>query len=729
MSVTMAVGAKQLAGKQVIVKRLTAVEELAGITILCSDKTGTLTRNKLSVDEPFLSEGFEYADLLLDAFLASEPGANDPIELTVRKEALKFLFPEMAQEDDVIAEGHSHAAVGTAQTGADLGFTTLEFHPFDPVRKIVESILEDKDGRTFSVAKGAPQRILGMCQKSGNDTEKAEDAVYDLARRGLRALGVCRTEYGTRDKWKLVGMLSLLDPPREDSAHTISMAAHYGVSVKMVTGDQQVIAKEVAHRLGMQRCILDSVKLVEAANDPLLAPRLGEIAERADGFAQVIPEHKYRVVELLQERGHLVGMTGDGVNDAPALKKADVGIAVHGCTDAARSAADIVLLSPGLSTIIDGIMTSRAIFQRMRSYALYRIASTIHFLIFFFITLMAFNWSLPAIQIVLICILNDAATLVISVDNAKISQHPDKWRLGQLLTMSFIFAFFLMGSSFAHLFVANQCFNHPMAGFDLPIIKNGKERVPLVLDSIMYLQISSSPHFVIFSSRVPCYWYENPPSWIFFVAIIGTQMFAMIITIVGDAQGTLAKTGLDPIFRSNPSFPIRMNVGPPSTTYIKRDALDFEDAGVRNSTAIYRAFFSPDFKVTDMPKVAAPIGVEWGFAVMGVSLVYMMIMDIAKVQVYRVWNYELTVRLWPMPSRVAELRRRKAAKAAKDRATRHWRKAKTVIVHCAAEVLKKRLAKLMVVDKFPNVKWSKEDARFIVDPNRPNLKREKMSAH
>ncbi|KAJ3329945.1 hypothetical protein HDU91_003724, partial [Kappamyces sp. JEL0680] len=199
-----------------------------------------------------------------------------------------------------------------------------------------------------------------------------------------------------------------------------------GVSVKMITGDQQIIAKEVAHRLGMQRCILDAHKLVDSS---MTEEQLCDRVVKADGFAHVIPEHKYRVVELLQERGYLVGMTGDGVNDAPALKKANVGIAVSDCTDAARSAADIVLLAEGLSTIVDGIKASRAIFQRMRSYALYRIASTIHFLLFFFISILAYGFALPDILIIMIAVLNDAATLVIAVDNARISKRPDKWRL------------------------------------------------------------------------------------------------------------------------------------------------------------------------------------------------------------------------------------------------------------------------------------------------------------
>ncbi|CAG8552960.1 13550_t:CDS:2, partial [Dentiscutata heterogama] len=271
---------------------------------------------------------------------------------------------------------------------------------------------------------------------------------------------------------------------------TIRRCNHYGVEVKMITGDQLIIAKEVAHRLGMNRVILDANHLVDPDKTE---EEVTQHCERADGFAQVIPEHKYRVVELLQKRGLLVGMTGDGVNDAPALKKANVGIAVHGCTDAARSAADIVLLAPGLSTIVDGIMTSRAIFFN--------------------------NWQMSAILLILIALLNDAATLVIAVDNAKISPRPDKWRLGQLIVLSMILGVLLTAASFAHFYIARYVFN---IGID-------DQR----LETIMYLHISSAPHFVIFSTRLSGYFWENLPSPTFFVAVLGTQIFAMFISIYG----------------------------------------------------------------------------------------------------------------------------------------------------------------------------------------------------
>ncbi|KAJ1930624.1 hypothetical protein IWQ60_000132 [Tieghemiomyces parasiticus] len=505
LSVTMAVGAKQLAKKQVIVKRLTAVEELASVSVLCSDKTGTLTLNELTFDEPYLKPGYSQEDILLYSYLSSEPGTRDPIEVAVRtaaQEGVPLLH-------DV--KGHNIP-----------GYKVTNFVPFNPDTKMTRATVRHGDsGDTFMVAKGAPQVIVSLV----GDDDDAVRAVNALAKRGLRALGVARTFPGDLDRWELVGMISLLDPPRPDSADTIRRCAELGVVVKMVTGDQLVIAKEVACRLGMQRAILDTQKLVDPdASETEITRR----CYHADGFAQVIPEHKYRVVDLLQQAGYLVGMTGDGVNDAPALKKANVGIAVHGCTDAARSAADIVLLQPGLSVICTAIETSRQIFQRMRSYALYRITSTIHFLMFFFIVTLAFEWEMRAILLIFIAVLNDAATLVISVDNAQISRSPDKWRIGQLISLSFVLACFLTIMSFAHFFVAKDAFGIPL---DDPR-----------LETIMYLHISSCPHFVIFSTRLSGFFWENLPSWIFTVAILGTQVFAMFISIFG-VPGLTASIG------------------------------------------------------------------------------------------------------------------------------------------------------------------------------------------
>ncbi|KAF9206376.1 hypothetical protein BGZ49_002572 [Haplosporangium sp. Z 27] len=570
MSVTMAMGAKQLAAKKVIVKRLTAVEEMASVSVLCSDKTGTLTLNELTFDEPYLTNNYTSDDILLYSYLAAEAGANDPIEFAVRTAAEEQL--EILKD-----RTHKHEVPG---------YKVTSFLPFNPSTKLTQATITKLDtNSTFKVAKGAPQVIIRLV---GGDDD-AVRAVNSLAKRGLRALGVARTVEGNLDQWELIGMISLIDPPRPDSAETIRRCNRMGVSVKMITGDQLIIAKEVAHRLGMQRVMLDAGHLVDADKSE---DEITEHVIRADGFAQVIPEHKYRVVELLQKRGILVGMTGDGVNDAPALKKANVGIAVHGCTDAARSAADIVLLAPGLSTIVDGLTTSRAIFQRMRSYALYRITSTVHFLIFFFIVVMVYDWSLPARLLILICILNDLATLVIAVDNAQISAHPDKWRIGQLISMSLILGVCLTALSFAHFFFFWKHYGYaPVQEYEDESLRK--------LESVMYLHISSAPHFVIFSTRLTGYFWENLPSPMFAAVIIGTQIIALLMVIFG---------GLT-------------------------------------------------------PKIPAGQAI----VVLCISFLYFIVLDVVKVQIFKIWSFELTAKFVPTNARRSKLADRKADKIQQDR--------------------------------------------------------------
>ncbi|KAF9202076.1 hypothetical protein BGZ49_007745 [Haplosporangium sp. Z 27] len=606
MSVTMAVGAKQLAAKKVIVKRLTAVEEMASVSVLCSDKTGTLTLNELTFDEPYLTNNYTADDILLYSYLAAEAGANDPIELAVRT---------AAEEQLPILQNRTHKH--------DVpGYKVTSFLPFNPATKLTQATITNKDtGATFKVAKGAPQVIIRLV---GGDDD-AVRAVNALAKRGLRALGVARTREGSMDEFELIGMISLIDPPRPDSAETIARCRHMGVDVKMVTGDQLIIAKEVSHRLGLTRVILDANHLVDSDKSE---EEVTEHCIRADGFAQVIPEHKYRVVELLQKRGIIVGMTGDGVNDAPALKKANVGIAVHGCTDAARSAADIVLLAPGLSTIVDGLMTSRAIFQRMRSYALYRITSTVHFLMFFFIVVMVYDWSLPARLLILICILNDLATLVIAVDNAQLSPHPDKWRIGQLITLSLTLGVCLTALSFAHFFIFWKHFGY------LPMPLEAPESVRQ-LESVMYLHISSAPHFVIFSTRLTGYFWENLPSPLFASVIIGTQIVALLMVVFG---------GLTP-------------------------KIPFSQAIV----------------------------------ILLISFGYFILLDVVKVQLFKIWSFELTATFVRTPARRHKLAERKARKIQQERV---WNN----IDHVREIVLK--LKALEALNEAP-----KNEGETLEDPN------------
>ena len=308
LSVTMAVGAQQLAKKKVIVKRLTAVEEMAGMDVLCSDKTGTLTKNQLSTDQPYLLEGHTEDELLLDAFLASEHATADAIDLCLRQKAIERV----------------EALKGLKVDEADVpGWRLLSHTPFNATSKIASSVVRRaSDGRVLSVMKGAPHKVFARCDMSDSDKLRAEQATEAMALRGLRALAVAVSEpyQGKRAidelRWHCVGCISLLDPPRDDSAETIRRLQAFGIAVKMITGDTILIAREIAKRLGLHRNILSPYLIQRAEqSENITAKQLLRIIEAADGFAQVVPEDKYRVVELLQLGEHLVGMTGDGVND------------------------------------------------------------------------------------------------------------------------------------------------------------------------------------------------------------------------------------------------------------------------------------------------------------------------------------------------------------------------------------------------------------------------------
>ena len=365
LSVTMAVGALALSRLKAIVTRLESIEELAGVDILCSDKTGTLTLNQLTLGDPVIFAASNPAELILYGSLASKEENQDPIDLAV--------------------------LAGLKDKAALQGYTQVQFVPFDPVHKKTESTIKDAEGRTFKVAKGAPQVIMELCRLDPEVTAKAQQSVDDLAAKGYRTLGVARSE--DEGSWEFLGILPLFDPPREDSAATIEDARQHGIQIKMVTGDNVAIARETSQVLGLGTNIKAAPQLLKDCTDIChFSPELATEIEDAEGYAEVFPEHKYGIVRALQSRGHIVGMTGDGVNDAPAIKQADVGIAVSGATDAARAAADLVLTAPGLAVIVRAVEEARRIFERMNSYAIYRIVETIRIMFFVVLAMVFFNF-------------------------------------------------------------------------------------------------------------------------------------------------------------------------------------------------------------------------------------------------------------------------------------------------------------------------------------------------
>ncbi len=430
LSVTMAVGARLLAKKQAIVSRLVAIEELAGVDVLCADKTGTLTQNKLTLGDPFCVGKITADQIILDAALASRAEDKDTIDMAVLG--------------------------GVKDASALKAYQILHYTPFDPVHKRTEATVKGADGKRFKVTKGAPQVILALAADKADVKTAVDKAVDDFAARGFRALGVARAD--ADGKWQFQGVLPLFDPPRDDAESTIATALKMGVKIKMVTGDALAIAKETAEKLGMGANILDAAGLGDGKHKET-AEEIESI-EQADGFAQVFPEQKFRIVDILQRHGHIVGMTGDGVNDAPALKKADCGIAVSDATDAARAAAAIVLLTPGLSVIIDAIKESRRIFQRMNSYAMYRIAETIRVLLFMTLAILIFNfYPVTAVMIVMLALLNDGAILSIAYDNVHYKDAPEAWNMRLVLGISTVMGLFGVAAAFGLFFLGDRVFH------------------------------------------------------------------------------------------------------------------------------------------------------------------------------------------------------------------------------------------------------------------------------
>ena len=426
--------------------------------------------------------------LILAGALASQAANNDTIDLAVLgglkdKEALK-------------------------------PYQVTHFTPFDPVHKRTEATVKGADGKTFKVTKGAPQVILALSANAAAVKSAVDKAVNDFAGRGFRALGVARTE--SDGKWRLLGVLPLFDPPRVDAKSTVATAAEMGVKIKMVTGDALAIAREMAKTLGMGSNILDANTLGNSKTEESAA--VAKSIEDADGFAQVFPEHKFHIVDVLQKHGHIVGMTGDEVNDAPALKKADCGIAVSGATDAARAASAIVLLTPGLSVIIDAIKESRRIFQRMNSYAIYRIAETLRVLLFMTLAIVVFNfYPLTAIMIVMLALLNDGAILSIAYDNVIYRMKPEAWNMRTVLGISTVLGIIGVISAFGLFYLGERVFHLDRAH----------------IQTLMYLKLSVAGHLTIFLTRTRGPFWSIRPARILLVAVLGTQMVATLIAVYG----------------------------------------------------------------------------------------------------------------------------------------------------------------------------------------------------
>lgn len=489
LSVTMAVGALALSRMKAIVTRLESIEEMAGVDILCSDKTGTLTYNRLTIGAPALFNNATESTLLLSAALASRKEEADPID---------------------------HAIIQSLKTPEEIEqYNQKAFIPFDPVIKRTEATIT-RDSSTFKVTKGAPQVILELCNPNEELHQQVTKAVDTFAQKGHRTLGVARSENGT--SWTFLGLIPMFDQVRDDSASTIREAQEHGVEVKMVTGDNLAIAKQVAEQLNIGSKIYDATELGDDVSATGLES-IVEACEKANGFAQVFPENKFAVVKALQTRDHIVGMTGDGVNDSPALKQADLGIAVSGATDAARAAASLVLTAPGLSVIIGAIEGARRIFERMNTYAIYRITETLRVMFFMVLAMIIYNtYPITALMLIMLALLNDIPIMTIAYDNTLLPPKPVKWRMGRVIFTSCVLGTIGIIETFLLWIYADSYLGIPTAQ----------------LQSIIFLKLSLAGHLTLLVVRARHAMWKPPyPALPLFAAIIITQAFASLLVGFG----------------------------------------------------------------------------------------------------------------------------------------------------------------------------------------------------
>ncbi|KAF2316045.1 hypothetical protein GH714_040840 [Hevea brasiliensis] len=515
LSVTMAIGSHRLSQQGAITKRMTAIEEMAGMDVLCSDKTGTLTLNKLTVDKNLIevfAKGVDADTVVLMAARASRTENQDAIDSAIV---------------GMLADPREARA----------GIQEVHFLPFNPTDKRTALTYIDSEGKMHRVSKGAPEQILNLAHNK-SDIERRVHAVIDkFAERGLRSLAVAYQEVpeGRKESpggpWQFIGLMPLFDPPRHDSAETIRRALNLGVNVKMITGDQLAIGKETGRRLGMGTNMYPSSALLGQDKDESFAALpIDELIEKADGFAGVFPEHKYEIVKRLQARKHICGMTGDGVNDAPALKKADIGIAVADATDAARSASDIVLTEPGLSVIISAVLTSRAIFQRMKNYTIYAVSITIRIVLGFMLLALIWKFDFPPFMVLIIAILNDGTIMTISKDRVKPSPLPDSWKLAEIFTTGIVLGSYLAMMTVIFFWAAYKTDFFPRV-FGVSTLEKTAPDDFRKLASAIYLQVSTISQALIFVTRSRSWSYVERPGFLLVVAFLVAQLIATLIAV------------------------------------------------------------------------------------------------------------------------------------------------------------------------------------------------------
>jgi H+-transporting ATPase len=430
-TVSTAIGSMELARKGVLVTRLSASEDAATMNVICADKTGTITQNKLSVAKRIPLDGFSENDVVLYGALASQEANQDPIDVA---------FITKAKEQNLLTKSYVQES----------------FTPFDPATRRTEAVIKDEDGSEFKVMKGAVHAVVHACGYDEKAALSMEKQIEEFAAKGYRTLAVAKTD--GENKPKLVGLVALYDLPRPDSKQLITELGELGVSVKMLTGDALPIAKEIAKDVGVGENVMKASDLEQLKKEnPLEA---AEAAEKSSGFAEIYPEGKYTIVKSLQATKHVVGMTGDGVNDAPALRQAEVGIAVSNATDVAKGAASVVLTREGLTSILDLIKNGRIIYERITTWILSKIVRTLQIATFVVVSfLLTGDYVISPFAIILYFFATDFVKIAMSTDNQKWSQMPNTWNVANLVKVSLVLSLLIIAESFALLYMGIQVFH------------------------------------------------------------------------------------------------------------------------------------------------------------------------------------------------------------------------------------------------------------------------------
>ncbi|MCL4381212.1 plasma-membrane proton-efflux P-type ATPase [Candidatus Marsarchaeota archaeon] len=484
ITVSTAVGTERLSKKSILITRLQAIEEASGINVVCFDKTGTITKNVLEVKEVFPLGRHSEKDVVVGALLASDRDGNDPIDSAI-----------------ISYSGKTHCAAGKSKQ--------ISFIPFTPATKYASAKISTGK-ETFTVTKGSIEVLAGLSRLCKKDMAKLMRQVKEYSGKEFRTIGVMKKR--GKNPAEFLGIIAMYDEPRKDAASLIKELRGLGISIKMLTGDDIVIARQIAGEVGIGGNIISAGELKGKS-----VADVNDLVENSDGFAGIYPEDKFLIVKALQSKGYRVAMTGDGINDAPACKQADIGICVENGADIAKSVASIVLMKNGINVIVDAIKESRKIFERIRVYAMFKLIRIFQLLLFIFIIFVSIKVvPITALMLILLIFTTDIANISISTDNVAYSKSPDIWNIKDLVKYSFslsaVFFMFLLVMSF----------------FSMPFVTGTKQ-----FQTFVFLMFDITSIMLLYSIRSQTSLFGRRPSKYLVIASLSGAAFGVIASLFG----------------------------------------------------------------------------------------------------------------------------------------------------------------------------------------------------